>query len=325
VEILSKKLNMSQNFDFLLAIIPVFDWPGASFLTFYAIAFMGLTIWSVSQVRKDVREFQIPSPVQPPIDPYELAYLAGGAPRVTQLAVVRLLFSGALKWNKGIFGSHLQAGKPVGAGHLPSIERRLLERVVFGKSKGIPVTDACYAVQSEMRALEVKLASAGLRPTSEERYRRSIGAVMPLILLLLVGIIKVCIGLSRDKPVLFLIGFMVITLIAICIIASKMKRLTPAGEEVLKNLREDHVSKTRQYSAAERDTLPTVSHGLALLGVTSLATSPLFADIYLDLKTRLTQNGSAADSGGCSSSSSSSSGCGGGGCGGGCGGCGGGD
>ncbi len=306
---------------FPLAEIPVFDLNGPSFLAFYAVMFVIVTCWSFLRARRAVDRFDRAGYFPELSDFYETAYLSAGAPRVAQLAVVRLMQLGLVDWKTGKL---LIARHPASGVNLNSIELKLLAAVQQKGRKGLPVKGACAAILPETRSIEVKLASAGLRPTGEERKKAAWSAAIPLMVLLLAGFIKLGVGIVRDKPVLFLVLFMFVTLILAIAAGSSTRRLTRTGEELLAKLRseKDRPRLTpRNGDAAQSENL---CWNLALIGPIALAGIPAFSGIYRDLERKISNSASGSSSIGCGSA-----GCGGGssGCGGGsgCGGCGGGD
>jgi uncharacterized protein (TIGR04222 family) len=306
--------------DPVLAKIPIFDEGGSWFLRFYLISFVIAVVWSVLRMRRGARKFQVPGARSLPEDPYEWAYLAGGGPRAAQLALVRLLRAGMLQWKSGFAGARVTLGARDVLGSLSAIERRMLTRVHTGKAKGVPVSELLMSVRVQMRALEVRLAAAGLRPTAVERRKACFSAILPMVLLGGVGGVKFCVGLGRERPVIFLGIGLVLTLIVACIIASRVKRLTPAGLELLAQRRVEHQKSELHASADERGGLRMISDGMALFGVTCLAEVPAFRGIYPELKTQLSgqsTTGGTDASGGGGCGGGCGSGCGGSGCGGG--------
>jgi uncharacterized protein (TIGR04222 family) len=305
----------------ILAEIPVFDLNGPAFLALYAVMFVVAAIGSFSRGRAGLNRFDRAGYYPELTDSYDTAYLAAGAPRVAQLAVVRLMQSGHVGWKSGITGKRLAFLNPTGGSALNAIERTMLNAVRQKGNKGLPVAEAYTAVLPEMRALEVKLASLGLRPTEGERKKAGWSAALPLLALLAVGFIKLMVGIFRDKPVGFLILLMLFTMIIAVVVGSSTRRLTKTGEELLAKLRMEK-DRPRGDSAFEN-----VCWNLALTGPAVLADIPAFSGIYQDLAKQMGRAPSGSQGGGCGSSSSGcgsgSSGCGSGG--GGCGGCGGGD
>jgi len=317
-----------------IAAIPLLDWDGPRFLLFYLTALIVLAMWCRSRVRSSLHRYEDDRhQAAMPTDPFEAAYLASGPGRVAQLAVARLLHRGLVHWKSGMFGSKLIVRAEQVPADVSEAERGLLERIIAMNEKGLPVNEAGRWVYPSLRAIEVRLASQGLRPTHEERSGRRIISVMPLIGLALLGIIKVFLGIGRDKPVWFLVALLVITLVLIIFFASSVPRLTRTGEHLLEKMRLRN--ETSRHGAQQGDLaeLGMFSHSVALFGPIAVAALPCFAPIHGELE-KLHAKASAASAGGCSSGCGGITGCGssggdgggggGSGCGGGCGGCGGG-
>ncbi len=61
--------------------INIFDWKGSEFLWFYGVAFLVAAAWSVSRRFRANEKFALPGAQDVCLtDPYEMAFLAGGAP-----------------------------------------------------------------------------------------------------------------------------------------------------------------------------------------------------------------------------------------------------
>jgi uncharacterized protein (TIGR04222 family) len=141
--------------------------------------------------------------------------------------------------------------------------------------------------------------------------------VLPLLIAfgaIAVGVIKICIGAGRGKPIGFLIALCVVSLLISLIALARRPLRSRKGDAVLEKLKERHIGPRqvgRNISALPAAEFASV---VGLFGMTALAGTELS-----DLRRSL-QPPSCSSSIGCGSS------CGGGGCGGGCGGggCGGG-
>jgi uncharacterized protein (TIGR04222 family) len=312
------------------ASIPLLDWTGPQFLAFYVTALIVLVLWCRRGARRSLNRYDNPRENATLSDPYDIAYLSGGGGRVLQLAVARLIQQRLASWKAGFFGARLIAATDTVPVHCPAPEKELLDRLIRVREKGIPVREAGRWVYPSLRAIEVRLASLGLRPTGEERGGSRVLSVMPLIGLGLLGLVKVFVGIGRDKPVWILVFLLLATLVAIAVIVSSVPRLTPSGELLLEKLRLRNQAGLQGAGAAGWDDLVMFSQAVALFGPTAVAAHPAFTAIHGDLEKLHAQaaNRSAAGCGG-ASGCSGASGCGGGGgsgCGGGgCGGCGGGD
>lgn len=225
----------------------------------------------------------------------QLAYLAGGATRLTDAAVARLLAAESLVLEaKGKF------------------------RIVSGAQGETAAERAILQVSSPAGLAELQKASTGAVPATREALRR-IGALIedgtawqlrllqtaPYLLLLAFGAIKWEVGTMRDRPVGYLSALLVVTAIFALIRFAVVDRRTRSGLAALQAARENAERLRRAPVATE------TGLAVALFGTMVLSGSA-WGDYH-----RL-----RASSGG-DSSVSSDSGSGGGGDGGGGGGCGG--
>jgi hypothetical protein len=246
------------------------------------------------------------------------------------MAVARLIQLDVVEWKKSFTGSRLirkTADAPAG---LKSIEERLWNHLERKGDKGLSVSELSSLLAAHYPPVAASLALRGLRPTADERRSAVMAAVWPVIVLLGIGVIKVVIGVSRDKPVLFLMGLIIVTLILIVVISGRIGRLTRTGEKMLEGLKEVHPADARLAGGMERGNLEAVSMSLGLFGPMALNRLPWFTGISDEMNQKLGgqagAKGSEGGSSGCGGGGCGGGGCGsggGGGCGGGCGGCGG--
>ena len=296
--------------------LSVFDWSGPEFLGFYSIAFVLAVLWSLWLRNRANDRFALANAESMELnDPYELAFLAGGGVRCCQVVVVRLLKSGAVEWKKTriLRQSRLHATGPALA-EFNDIERTVFSSIMGYGKKGMPLAEIPPLVATRISGIEAKLAKLGLRPTASEANGRGCITILPMLALMLVGFIKVMVGLSRDKPVGFLCIFLFASLVAVILLASKRKKLTPAGEKVLERMRS-------RVSGKHADPMMESLCGVALLGVPGIAYDESLVGMDDALRKEISQMGKTSSSG-CGGDSGCSSGCSSG-CGGGCGGCGG--
>ena len=305
-----------------VAAIPILDLTGREFLLFYLCAFVGALVWSVMRRSKALRKFSVTGAEQTQVtDPYELAYLAGGLPRCTQVAVMRLVEMKSVQWKAGsFFQNRLHAIAPLPA-ERDDIEVALYRAILVPGKKGLPVKEASRAVSPMLYRLEANLAKLGLRPTQSERTGLGFRAVLPLFGLIVLGVAKVMIGIDREKPVIILAVFLIITLVVAISMARGIKRLTPAGEGLLERMRQPYSARVVDHGAPD---ILMLSTGLALMGPSILSAYGHPLGMEQAFVQDMRQMGAPPSSGGCSSGCGSDSGGGGGdgggGCGGGCGG-----
>ncbi|MGC4014506.1 MAG: TIGR04222 domain-containing membrane protein [Luteolibacter sp.] len=308
------------------ASIPIFDWAGPQFLVFYVAAFVVAAIWTNLRSMRLAKRFEGAHHPRKLTDPFDVAFLAGGVSRVVQLAVARLLKLDLITWQKRWTGEYLgSTGKPVRESLHP-VESALVTRLLGSKEIGVGEAFACC--RSRAMEIENRLAAAGLRPTAAEKASAGWQSILPMLLLMAVGVIKLVIGLYRDKPVAFLVVALIFTfIVTMAMMQTLLNRagiLTTAGREMLAELRSDQATASREIGFSPE--LPVWSMGVALAGayaITGIADADAIAN---SLNRHLSQptNGGGSSGASCGTSSGCSSGCGGSCGGGGCGGCGGG-
>lgn len=270
------------------------NWNGPAFLGLYCGLFLVALVLGfviARRVRPEGRGGAV-------TDEDGLAFLAGHGPRMVEAAVARLLASGALVVQDG--KRFLRGG---GAGGNGSLDRALLAVPMPADWAGFE-----KAAQPHTGSIERRLIGNGLILDKREARRIGLIAALPLFALFALGGAKLMIGLSRDKPVGFLVAFLIVTLIAILIRIFAVDRRTQRGTLALAQARVRHERLRRAPTKDETGT------AVALFGTVVLAGSA-FAGLH-QMRTQ-NDSGGGGDGGG-----SGDGGCGGGGCGG-CGGCGG--
>lgn len=287
-----------------LSFFSVFDLSGSAFFGLYIGAFFLALAWSVWRRLRANDKFSLPGAAETQLtDPYEIAFLAGGAPRCAQVAAVKLITCEAVDWKRaGVF----KESRLVASGHAEAgfneIERTLFSSILSYGKKGMPVAEIPALIATRLSGIEARLAKLGLRPTASESNGRGCYIMLPILILMFFGVLKVCLDLSRGEPVVFLVILMFITFFIVGFIAVGTKALTPAGEELLARMR------------AGKEAQGDVLHSVALFGA-AWTGDPRLAGLDSALRKDISQMGRTNSSSGCGTSGCSS-GCGGGGCGG---------
>lgn len=274
------------------------DWYGGAFLALYAGLFVGAII-----VGKLISISLRPAGHEmPTTNEDELAVLAGRSPRLAEAVVARMLARGEATIERGwvVFGAR------------PSSAASALEREVSLLASPAKWNTIQCGVTDTAARIEQQLVARGLVMERGEKFRLGLLAAVPLLLLLGLGIAKVQVGLSRDRPVGFLIVFLIVTAIAVLLRVFLTSRRTKAGYAVLKQAQQRSERLKRAPTTNEMGT------AVALFGTTVLVGSP-FADLH-----GMRYGQGDGSSGGSSGDGGASSDGGDGGGGGGCGGCGGG-
>lgn len=308
----------------VLGEVPVLDWQGPEFLGFYVSCYIAGVVWALWNRRRKFSRFSIPAEESPvPLDLYETAFLAGGVPRCAQLAVVRLLERRDLTWLRSRWGRPTlvagHGGHPDMTGPESLIHKEAAER----GEKGMPASEVEPLVARAIAGIESRLAVMGLRPTADERAQVKVAGIAPLVFLMVIGGVKLLIGLEREKPIILLVACMAVTLFTIIGLVSSRKFLTPAGERALDGMRERHRDGVVKDSAGLSQTVALM--GVAgVFGYDHLLAMDAVTRKELTTMSRTGAGGGDAGVSACSSGCSSGGGDGGGGDGGGgCGGCGG--
>lgn len=287
-----------------------FDLYGPDFLAFYfgLSLVVILTAW---MVRRGVESG--PAPRIDLSNPYLIAYLRGGANEALRLGVVSLVDRGLLAANNTTLartpGTTERAARN-------RVEDALLRK--FGtRSEAVSIfKDAdLKAACAEYRQ---QLEQAGLLPDEQAKSGRWLRFGLGALLLGGVAGMKISIGLSRERPVAFLVILGLIALGALA--ATSFPRLTPRGRAMLADVRtmyaglRDQTSGRQQPAGAGQMMMLAAVFGVAALAPTEYA----YARTLFPQASSSGCGSSCGSSSSCSSSGSDGggSGCGGGGCGG---------
>lgn len=278
------------------------DWDGGSFLQLYllltVVAIIG-AIW----LRRMARDSGPARGARP--GPFDLAYLAGGAERCADAAIAQMLADGTLRWDEAS-KRLVSIGKPVD-------QKPPLDAVgCCVVADGSPETVLRRATLA-LAPLQGALQASGLLLDDASAWRVRWYSALPLLLLVGFGATKILIGVSRGKPIGFLVLLTILlALVAVGFLLTRPTR-TRAGDQALADARQHHGRALRAPRNQE------LGLAVALLGTAALSGTAYAA--YHNVRAPA----SSSDSGGGSSSDGGSSDSGGGDSGGGgCGGCGGG-
>jgi uncharacterized protein (TIGR04222 family) len=252
-------------------------------------------------------------------DRYDIAFLGGGGARVVNAALAAL-YSLKLIWLNGRVGrrAELLAMESDRAYELHEVEHRVWK--ALPKLETLPLRNLRQALVPEMTAIQERLATAGLVMTDPEVTRLRWLAATPPLLVILLGVVKLVVGVGRDRPVFFLGLLLFMTVFTMFIFLGRMNRRTPSGEAMWKKLTSMPLPKPprtpRNGSAAED---PAHIAMMVALGGVAAVNIPGFQGLHDTLKRRSEHSSSGCGSSGCGSgcgSGGSGGGCGGGGCGG---------
>jgi len=288
-----------------LSINPL-DWNGPDFLGFYIVAtVLANVVATVLRHRMRTGERRVPAST---LGPYEFAYLAGGVPRVVDAAAAELMRRGLARWDEHrriieVQPRALDQEAPLGR----------IARALHGDGR---VGDAIKRLEP-MSDLRTTLERRGLLLDAEQAYRARLLPLLVPAAVLLLGVVKIAVGIARDKPVALLVILTVLAAIVL-LVRSRPARtpLSRTGTSMLANARREHARAARAPREHE------IALAVALAG-TAVLSSTAYADYHQARKPAQQNDGSSCGSGGGGSDDGGSGGGGGGGCGG-CGGGGGG-
>lgn len=288
------------------------DLPGPAFLAFYAAAlivahFAGKALIKLCQSSRGGDD------VLPDLPPLEAAYLAGGTERAVDMALVRLLRTDLIAPKAGGGGFELKGEKKP-----EHVELHELQHEVFRQigSKNGDIERLRRLKSPFLARTEVRLANDGLllaRASAEALCVRSAKS-LPFAAVIVLGMLKIGVGIARHRPVAFLVVFVVVSLVVLGFKWFGLPLRSAKGEQALKQLQRRNAAlqtTVRRHGADLDDN--SLMLAVALFGTQVLASDQL----EWMQQGFVTRQSSSSDSGG-----GSSGGCGGGG-GGGCGGCGG--
>ncbi len=302
-----------------------FDLPGPEFLVLYVGVFI-VAAGFAAALRWVLRGPGDEPPAEAlDLSPYEVTYLAGGARLAIDAAMVRLIHRGALQ----IDASSRRLAQRV---EQPPEGLHPLERAVFaaaGPAPGTLVPHVRRAVDGTAAKLRDRLDELGvLLPGGMARGISMVSAGV-IAAVALFGLIKLCVGLARERPVSILAVFLVFTAVIAFGLLIKRPFRTRRGDALLGQMRREHAAlqttaDRRADALADTDLLLAMGlFGMGVLAGSSLA--PVRTALLLPPIVHGTGGGhtcGGADGGGGGGCGGGGGGCGGGG--GGCGGCGGG-
>ncbi|MGI4871400.1 MAG: TIGR04222 domain-containing membrane protein [Janthinobacterium lividum] len=284
------------------------NWYGPEFLGLYwtlCLTVLPLALWLRHRGRGPLADYHGPQ-----LGTYELVRLADQGERLVDSALAALAYANAIKLLPGQLVRHATPTPPQdpyertvwsfippsgGTANLASLRER--------------ATRPDLAVVS---SLDQSLEARGLLLPAQERRRLNRIPTLALVALVLFGLAKLLVGLSRGRPV----GFLFITLVVLVIggiyVCSRQKAwATGQGASTLQ-----HATTAFRKPNTSLLSAQAIALTVALMGVTSL--TALGQEPLATFFAPPPSPGGGSDGG----SGCGSSGCGGGGCGGGCGGCG---
>lgn len=310
-----------------LALNPL-QWTGPQFL----ILFAGLLVAAI--VVCIIARFQVSFPTDSDslelgqLEPMDVAWMQGGNARAVSCGLLELAQAEAIDTD----GPRVRAGKNIDTVRPSHRVSELILQGVKSAADGASWAALSRGAQSGLVQVSQKLEGLGLVKSSSQRRA---AATMPLLLIgavLTLGAAKIFVGLSRSRPVGFLVVAEVVAIVALVLFLASIPKLTDKGKRFIEKIRRQVDSGTLAAaqptgdSAAHPEMLaaadPTLMWSAALLGTGVLASTPYAPYHNLALQNSASTAASGGSGIGCGGDAGGGDG-GGGGCGGGCGGCGG--
>lgn len=285
------------------------DLPGPAFLAFYAFALIAAHFVGKALVRRCLSSHADPGSLPDQLPPQEAAYLAGGTERAVDTALVRLLHAGLIAVKSGGGAFEVKEARP------PNLQLTELQNEVYREiSRKNGTIEVLHKLKSAfLTRIEARLAGDRLlltRGGAEANCTRA-AKTLPFAAVIVIGVVKIGIGIARHRPVTFLIVFVLVSLVILGVKFFNLPLRSGRGEAALARLKRKNaaVEVTTRRRSRDIDDISLLL-AVALFGPQVLAASEL-AWMHEGFVNR---QSSSSDSGG--GGSSCSGGCGGGGCGG---------
>jgi len=259
-------------------------------------------------------------------DPMHIAYLVGGVEHLIRTGVFSL-------WQKGIVAFETKDKKKyiscksfiekTNNQSETIIRDHLISEKPF--KEFIKDTALIKRLEAFHQTTKDSWMQKGLLFSGEQLWQRKLEFILFYIIIMILGCYKIYLGIHNDKPVLFLIGFIVLFNIIMFLFSRKNSNLTACGKRSVNQAKRNLEWLKERVTAASTEhqrSDPALPLAVALFGAGILLAGGSFFAPITDLYGAKERGGcsSGGCGGGCSSSGCGSSGC----SGGGCGGCGGG-
>ena len=293
-----------------------FDFRGPQFLAFFGLLTVGVGLLAEGLRRSLARG----GPEEPAgLPAYELAMLAGGNPRTVTTALAALLNREEVAISAVTEGPQLVRTNKEPAAEVHPLERAVWEQL--RREGSLTVPNLTGAMTETLVPLRRSLEQRGLLLTPAQAAKVRWWPMLVALTVPAIGLVKIIVGLQRDRPVGFLALATVVTLVLGLIRFSRQPTLSRAGGRCLRRARQKQAAlkaKAGYLRQAHSPLEVALPLSVALFGTGVLASgrlSPL-DDAIRRSRASATDSGS----GGCGTSGDGGgggdSGCGGGGCGG---------
>jgi uncharacterized protein (TIGR04222 family) len=293
------------------------NFPGSQFLNFYLFV-LTVAVFLAYCVRWYLRKpGENDSGKSIHLDIYETAYLAEGTKYILEVAIAHLVQKDYLK-PVGVT-RELELTNP-----LPNESHPLEKAVIEAVKEDRKIDRIRSSVYVDPEPFREKLTALGMLIDPNKIWIIQLSSAFIMFMVLLLGAAKILIGISREKPVGFLIVLCLITLIIGGLFLSIKPSRSRFGDIFLSHLHSQNSGLEKGQNTDVQLGLAIALFGTSILNYSSFSS---FTDLrkVLGVATIGSNSGGSCGGGNCGGGDSGGGGCGGGGCGGGgCGGCGGG-
>lgn len=294
----------------VVATVNPFDFRSPEFLAFYAALATGVIVLG-AVLRNSFRK-----PVDGPktgdldLDVYDIAYLNGGEVLAANTAIAGLVRKGLAEVDSKTTNFRAQG-----------VDENEDDRVqsLIGKAalrpEGRKVAEVRPVAAAALESVRAKLRKSGLLV---DQFQGTKAMVVPLAVAMIapiMGVVKIVIGIQRERPVAFLAIMVVISVLVSLVVFLRRPFRSKYGDKVLDDLRSKNRSYANLKKAGAELPYDAMTMGVALFGMSALSGTQ-YNSLQKDLqpKTGSTScGGGSSDSGG---GGGDGGGCGGGGCGG---------
>jgi len=274
------------------------NFTGSEFLTFYIfLGVMGIALaawlrFSLCLVSANTKQ-------QPDLNTYEIAFLAGGNHRLIMAAITSLVKQGYVEV--------LKEGKLVVTGKIDAIadpvEKAVAQDILATDGAIEQVFQKSTGMKDSIRS---RLEQLGLFPSDAQALKAHIYPSLIVVILLGIGLCKMAVGISRDKPV----GLLLICIFGLLVLGAgffvKPQRQRSRYGEIIFNDLTNRLQHLKTANSSDSELVLAV----ALFGATVLMGDTALADLYQMLTpTAVASSGGDGGSGG--SDGGDSVGCGG--------------
>jgi uncharacterized protein (TIGR04222 family) len=274
------------------------NFTGSEFLTFYIfLVVMGIALaawlrFSLCLVSGNINQ-------QPDLNTYEIAFLAGGNHRLIMAAITSLVKQGYVEV--------LKEGKLVVTGKIDAIAdpvEKAVAQDILGTDGAIKqVFQNSTGMKDSIRS---RLEQLGLFLSDAQAFKAQIYPSLIVVILLGIGLCKMAVGISRDKPV----GLLLICIFGLLVLGAgffvKPQRQRSRYGEIIFNDLTNRLQHLKTANSSDSELVLAV----ALFGATVLMGDTALADLYQMLTpTAVASSGGDGGSGG--SDGGDSVGCGG--------------